>query len=134
MIGSTFGSGVGGLDDAVGLVCPGSLPFIYVESQMPWRCIRMVQNSSIAITNRLGMRWRRRWWAYGVGWGCSIFPNGMLDILVGIVCWGMPCLCHLGLLGECDIGVAGVSFGAVGRLGRSGLGHIGNICRRVGIQ
>ena len=71
---------------------------------------------------------------YGVGWGCSIFPNGVLAILVGIVCWGMLCLCHLGLLGECDIGVAGVSFGAVGRLGQSGLGHIGNRCRRVGIQ
>lgn len=64
MMGSIFGSGVGGLDDAVGWVCPGSLPFIYVESQMSWRCIRIVQNSSIASTNRLGMRWRRRWWAY----------------------------------------------------------------------
>ena len=69
------------------------------------------------------------------GWmGCSIFPNEVLAILVGIVCWGVRCLCHLGLLGECDIGVAGVSFGAVGRLGQSGLGHIGNRCRRVGIQ
>ena len=33
MIGSIFGSGVGGLDDAVGWVCPGSLPFIYMESK-----------------------------------------------------------------------------------------------------
>ena len=36
---------------------------------------------------------------HGVGRGCSIFPNGMLAILVGILGWEMPCLCHLGLLG-----------------------------------
>ena len=71
---------------------------------------------------------------HGVGWGCSIFPNGMLAILVGRLGCEMPCLCHLGLVGECDIGVAGVPFVAVGRFGQSGLGRTGNRCRRVGIR